>query len=51
MIALCAGYGIANLEDKVPVTAKTVFQSGSVGKQFTATAVMLLVRDGKANPR
>ena len=46
-IALCAGYGIANLEDKVPVTAKTVFQSGSIGKQFTATAVMLLVRDGK----
>jgi CubicO group peptidase (beta-lactamase class C family) len=47
MIALCAGYGIANLEDKVPVTAKTVFQSGSVGKQFTSAAVMLLVRDGK----
>ncbi len=46
-IALCAGYGIANLEDKVPVTAKTVFQSGSIGKQFTAAAVMLLVRDGK----
>ena len=46
-IALCAGYGIANLEDKVLVTAKTVFQSGSIGKQFTATAVMLLVRDGR----
>jgi CubicO group peptidase (beta-lactamase class C family) len=46
-IALCAGYGIANLEDKVPVTGKTVFQSGSIGKQFTAMAVMLLVRDGR----
>ena len=44
---LCAGYGIANLEHDVRVTAQTVFQSGSIGKQFTATAVMLLVRDGK----
>ena len=42
-----SGYGIANLEDKVLVTAKTVFQSGSIGKQFTATALMLLVRDGR----
>jgi len=46
-IALCAGYGMANLEHKVPVREKTVFQSGSIGKQFTATAVMLLVHDGK----
>lgn len=44
---LCTGYGIANLEYNVPVTAQTIFQSGSVGKQFTAAAVMLLVRDGK----
>jgi Beta-lactamase len=28
-------------------TPKTIFQSGSVGKQFTATAVMLLVEEGK----
>jgi CubicO group peptidase (beta-lactamase class C family) len=41
------GYGFANLELKVPVTADTVFQLGSVGKQFTAGAVMLLVQDGK----
>lgn len=45
--AICAGFGIANLEHNVPVTAQTVFQSGSIGKQFTATAVMLLARDGK----
>jgi CubicO group peptidase (beta-lactamase class C family) len=41
------GYGDANVELNVPVTAETIFQSGSVGKQFTATAVMLQVEDGK----
>lgn len=41
------GYGFANLEHQVPVKPETVFQSGSVGKQFTATAVMMLVEDGK----
>jgi CubicO group peptidase (beta-lactamase class C family) len=41
------GYGLANLEHNVPVTPETIFQSGSMGKQFTATAVMLLVEDGK----
>ena len=41
------GYGIANLEHKVPVKPQTIFQSGSIGKQFTATAVMMLVEDNK----
>lgn len=41
------GYGFANLEHKVPATADTIYQSGSVGKQFTSAAVMLLVEDGK----
>lgn len=41
------GYGYSNLEHKVPVTPETVFQSGSVGKQFTATAIMILVQAGK----
>jgi len=41
------GFGFANLELSVPVTPKTIFQSGSIGKQFTATAVMLLVEEGK----
>jgi CubicO group peptidase (beta-lactamase class C family) len=44
---LAKGYGLANVEHAVPVTADTVFQSGSVGKQFTAAAVLLLVEDGK----
>jgi CubicO group peptidase (beta-lactamase class C family) len=42
-----AGYGLANVELDVPARPETVFQSGSVGKQFTAMAVMLLVEDGK----
>ena len=41
------GYGLANVEHQVPVTPETVFQSGSMGKQFTATAVMMLVEEGK----
>ncbi|PYK36973.1 MAG: serine hydrolase, partial [Verrucomicrobia bacterium] len=40
-------YGKANLECGVPVTPQTLFQSASVGKQFTAMAVMLLVEDHK----
>lgn len=41
------GYGLANVEHNVPVTDRTIFQSGSLGKQFTATAVMLQVEDGR----
>src|SRR5687768_1369859 len=44
---LAKGYGFANLEHQVPVKPETIFQSGSVGKQFTAMAVMMLVEDGK----
>jgi CubicO group peptidase (beta-lactamase class C family) len=41
------GYGFSNVELQVPVKPKTIFQSGSVGKQFTATAVMMLVEEKK----
>jgi CubicO group peptidase (beta-lactamase class C family) len=41
------GYGLANVELNVAVKPETVFQSGSVGKQFTATAVMMLVEEGR----
>jgi CubicO group peptidase (beta-lactamase class C family) len=40
-------YGMANLEYDVPNTAETIFEAGSVSKQFTATAVVLLSLDGK----
>src|SRR3989449_4635705 len=41
------GYGVANLEHDVPMTPDTVFERASVTKQFTATAIMLLVEEGK----
>jgi CubicO group peptidase (beta-lactamase class C family) len=41
------GYGLANVELHVPVDATTRMQSASVGKQFVATAVMMLVEQGK----
>lgn len=41
------GYGLANVEHGVPVKPETVFQSGSVGKQFTAMAVAILAEEGK----
>jgi len=46
-IAYAQGFGYANLEHNVPVRPETVFQSGSVGKQFTAAAVMMLVEQGR----
>lgn len=46
-VARTKGYGLSNLELKTPVTRDTAFMSGSMGKQFTAAAVMLLVEDGK----
>lgn len=41
------GYGVANLEHDVSVTPDTVFELASVTKQFTATAIMLLMEEGK----
>jgi len=41
------GYGEANVELHVPVTPDTIFQSGSVGKQFTAAGILLLAEDGR----
>ncbi len=41
------GYGLADAEDQTPVAPQTNFRIASVTKQFTATAVMLLVDDGK----
>jgi CubicO group peptidase (beta-lactamase class C family) len=40
-------YGVATLEHPVAASADTLFQIGSIGKQFTAAAAMLLARDGK----
>jgi D-alanyl-D-alanine carboxypeptidase len=42
-----AAYGFANLELSVPVTPDTVFEIGSITKQFTAASILLLAQDGK----
>ncbi len=46
-VLLERGYGMADLETGTPITPQTIFESGSVAKQFTATAVVLLALDGK----
>lgn len=43
------GYGLASVEFGAPVTTKTVFEIGSVTKQITAGAIMLLVEEGKVS--
>lgn len=42
-----AGYGLADLEHNVPITPETIFEPGSVSKQITAAAVLLLAQQGK----
>lgn len=39
--------GLADLEHGAPISADTVFEAGSVAKQFTAAAILLLAADGK----
>jgi len=46
-ILLVKGYGQANVELGVPVKPESIFQSGSVGKQFISAAIMVLVEEGK----
>ena len=41
------GYGMADIENDVPATARTVYRIGSVTKQFTSVAIMQLVEQGK----
>ena len=40
-------YGSADLERNIPLTPSTVFDAGSLVKQFVAAAVLLLVEDGR----
>jgi CubicO group peptidase (beta-lactamase class C family) len=46
-ILLKKGYGLANLEEKRPITTDTVFRLASVTKQFTAMSIMMLAERGK----
>lgn len=40
-------FGYANLETKTKIDSRTVFEAGSVSKQFTATAILVLVQEGE----
>ena len=46
-ILLERAYGMADLEHGVPNRPDTIFEAGSISKQFTAAAVLLLAEDGK----
>jgi CubicO group peptidase (beta-lactamase class C family) len=46
-VVLSQGYGWANVELRVPASDSTIYQSGSMGKQFTAAGIMLLVGQGR----
>jgi CubicO group peptidase (beta-lactamase class C family) len=41
------GYGLASVELNVPITPQTVFDLGSVSKQFTAASIFLLQQQGR----
>src|ERR1700756_2142642 len=46
-ILYAAGYGRANLDDGIAITPRTAFHLASLSKQFTGSAVALLILDGK----
>jgi CubicO group peptidase (beta-lactamase class C family) len=46
LVVLSRAYGMADLEHDVPNTPATIFEAGSISKQFTAAAVLLLELDG-----
>ncbi len=46
-VLLNRAYGSADLERNVPLSTNSIFDAGSVRKQFVAAAVLLLVEDGK----
>ena len=46
-VMLARGYGFANLELSVRASDSTIYQSGSVGKQFTSALVLMLVEEGR----
>lgn len=46
-IAYARGYGMADLERRVPIAPHTVFDLGSTSKQFTAASIVLLAQEGR----
>lgn len=43
------GYGLADVERNVPITPEMIFRIGSITKQYTAAAVLQLVKEGKVS--
>src|SRR5437868_3057572 len=48
-ITFSKGYGMANLEYKVPITPQSIFHIASESKQYTAFCMVLLAKEGKLN--
>ena len=46
-IIYARGYGLANIEEDVPIMPQSVFDIGSTSKQFTAATILLLEKQGK----
>ncbi len=46
-LVFARGYGIADLEHSLPITPGSVFDIGSMSKQFTAACIVLLAQQGK----
>lgn len=46
-LAYARAYGLANIEGKKPATAEMRYSIGSISKQFTAAAVVMLAEEGK----
>ena len=46
-VLMARGYGEANVELHVPASDSTVYQSGSLGKQFTSALVVMLAEEGR----
>ncbi|MHB8908636.1 MAG: serine hydrolase domain-containing protein [Syntrophales bacterium] len=48
-IVYSEGFGMANRAKSIPVDRKTLFNIGSISKVYVATAIMLLVDDGRVS--
>ncbi len=49
-LIVARGYGMANLDDDVPITTKSVFEVSSMTKSFTCVCLALLMDQGKLSP-
>ena len=47
ILTYARGYGMASLENSVPISPRTVLDIGSMSKQFTAMSMLILMKEGK----